>query len=633
MVTSLFCDIVGSTALGEGLDPEVLHRVLSRYFEAITATIERHGGTVQKFAGDAVLAVFGIPRVHEDDALRAVRAAAEINAQLPSLAERVGVAIQLRTGINTGLVLTDEGKSLAMGDAVNVAARLEQTARPGEILLGADTLRLVRDAVEVEPLAPRPLKGKSELVEAFRLISVDPVAQGVARRFDVPLVGRERELRLLREVWERTVEASECHLFTLLGAAGVGKSRLSGELLGRISDGATVLAGRCLPYGEGITFWPVIEALRGLGPSAEGVRAHLSSGGLATPEELFLEVRLLLERHASDRPVILHLDDLQWAEPMLLALVEHVVELSHGSPILVLATARPELLETQPNWGAGRPNATSRLLEPLGRTDCEALLDQLGDPLDPATRARVIEVSDGNPLFIQEIVSFARERGIVDVPPTIHALLSARLERLTAQEREPLERGAVEGQVFHEAAVRALLDERAAAEIQLRLAGLVGKDLIRPHAPTLAGDDAFRFRHLLIRDAAYDRLPKAVRADLHERFAHWLDDRTGDLAELDEIAGWHLEQAIEDIDRELGRDVSGELIEAASEHLHAAGLRARERSDVMAATNLLERARLLAPRADIRRARIGLDLAEQLIDSGEVDPVDQLLTQAQRHPG
>jgi class 3 adenylate cyclase len=249
VVTALFCDVAGSTALGEQLDPEVLQGVMNRYFAEIRATIERHGGTVEKFIGDAVMAVFGIPRVHEDDALRAVRAAAEIRERLPAVAGEVGVTLSFRTAVNTGVVLSGEGENLAIGDAVNVAARLEQAAEPGEIVLGEVTLRLVRDAVVVEPLDAFVVKGTSAPVCAFRLLAVDPLASGIARQLEVPVVGRERELGLWRGAWDRSVEESGCHLFTLLGAAGVGKSRLVPELLENVRDRANVLQGRCLHYG------------------------------------------------------------------------------------------------------------------------------------------------------------------------------------------------------------------------------------------------------------------------------------------------------------------------------------------------------------------------------------------------
>jgi class 3 adenylate cyclase len=631
IVTALFCDVTGSTALGEDLDPEVFRVVMNRYFADICATIERHGGTVDTFHGDAVMAVFGIPRVHEDDALRAVRAAAEIRARLPIVADQTGVPLRFRTGVNTGLVVMGEGANLAVGDAVNVAARLEQAAAPGEIVLGADTFRLVRDAVEVERLEPLSLKGKSEPVAAYRLVRVDPLAPGVTRHLDAPLIGRQRELGLLRQAFERAGSEQGCHLFTLLGVAGVGKSRLVAELLSLVEGEATVLRGRCLPYGEGITFWPLIEALMEVGEPAAATLERLQTRSAAIPNELFWEVRRLLEGLAGERPVILHIDDLQWAEQMLLDLLDHVVDLSRGVPMLVLCTARPELLEERAGWGGGKLNATTILLEPLNSDDSELLLEQLGTGLDGDARARVVAASQGNPLFLEEMVALARERGTVAVPSTIQALLVARLERLEAAERELLERGAVEGEVFHRLAVRALVGDRPAADVELQLGGLVRKELIRPHPPTFRDDEAFRFRHLLIRDAAYDGLPKATRAELHERFATWLEHVDSDLSEREEIAGWHLERAVR-YHRELGHDPDTELGRRAAAHLHRAGRRATARGDAVAARNLLERALVLAADDDARRAAITVDLAERLIDGGELARADALLTAVERQP-
>jgi class 3 adenylate cyclase len=628
IVTALFCDVTGSTALGEELDPEVLRGVMNRYFVEIRAAIERHGGTVEKFIGDAVMAVFGIPRVEEDDALRAVRAAAEIRDRLPAIAREVGVELRFRTGVNTGSVLTGEGENLAIGDAVNIAARLEQAAAPGEIVLGPETQRLVRDAVEVEPLGPLSLKGKAEPLAAFRLLSVDPRAPGVARRLEAPLVGRDRELRLLRDAWERSVQESHCHLFTLLGPAGVGKSRLVGELLNEAGKQALILSGRCLHYGEGITFAPLLEALLPLGELADPVVAQLNAGGTAIPEEFLWSVRRLLESMAKQGSVIMHIDDLHWAEPMLIDLVDHIVDLSRGVPILVLCTARPELLEDRPSWAGGKLNATTVLLEPLGVSESRVLLDQLGDGLDSEVRARVISASEGNPLFLEEMAALAREQGIVDVPPTIQALLASRLERLAIGERELLERGAVEGEVFHTSAVRALAGDGVDAAVEPQLANLVRKELIRPHPAILKDDDAFRFRHLLIRDAAYESLPKHARSELHKRFAEWLVGRAEEIVELDEIVGWHLEQSIR-YGEELARPAEPALARRCAEHLHRAGVRAYQRSDAAAARNLFTRGMALLAEPDPLHARICLDLGEQLIDVGEFAKADELLTVAE----
>ncbi len=268
-VTLLFCDVTGSTALGEQLDPESLRDVIQRYFAEMRAVIERHGGTVEKFIGDAVMAVFGVPTVHEDDALRAVRAAAEMQSALTVLNEDLErdwrVRIQARIGVNTGEVVAADpqtGSSFVSGDAVNVAARLEQAAEPGEILLGEPTYRLVRTAVIAEPLAPLALKGKVEPLPAYRLVVVEAGAEILPRRFDSPLVGRAQELQAIQSAFEEAASTSSSRLATIIGHPGVGKSRLTHEVVATLRDRARVLRGRCLPYGEGITFWPVVEALQ-----------------------------------------------------------------------------------------------------------------------------------------------------------------------------------------------------------------------------------------------------------------------------------------------------------------------------------------------------------------------------------
>jgi predicted ATPase len=313
---------------------------------------------------------------------------------------------------------------------------------------------------------------------------------------------------------------------------------------------------------------------------------------------------------------------------MLLDLLDHVLALSRAAPILILGTARLELLEQRADWGASRRGGTNLRLEPLAPTECVTLLDALGDPLSPEVRALAIRTSEGNPLFLQELVELARERGTVVVPPTIQALLAARLERLITWERELLERGSIEGEVFHRATLRVLASQQSEDELASRLASLVGKDLIRPHPPTGWGEDPFRFRHLLIRDAAYERLSKAVRAELHQRFAGWLEQVGAGLFELDEIAGWHLEQSVRYL-QDLGRAVEPELKHRAAIHLHVAGQRAGARSDASAARNLLERALALTDPSQPLHGVIGIDLAERLIEAGELAQADELLTEAE----
>jgi class 3 adenylate cyclase len=632
VVSVLCCGLRASTPPGERPDNELVRDAIHRSAVEVQSVIGRHGGITETFAGDDVTAVFGVPRAREDDALRAVRASAEIGERVSAVAGDVGVSVLARIGVDTGRVLAGRGHNRGTGDPMDVAASLQQRADAGMVLLTAETLRLVRGAVEVEPLEPVALTGGSDPVQVFRLQSLDPNAPGLARRFDIPFVGRERELRLLREAWGRAGQERSCHLFTVLGEAGVGKSRLVAELLDDVGDASCVLRGRCLPYGEGITFWPLTEALAPLGDVVQPVIDRLRGGAVAAPEELFLAVRRLLESLAAARPVILHVDDLQWAEPMLLDLMDHIADLSRVAPILVLCAARLELLDLRPGWGGGKLNATTALLGPLGPADSEALLDELSDGLDPEIRSRVLIASDGNPLFLEEMVALAREAGSVIVPATIEALLAERLERLPSEEKEVLECAAVEGEVFHRNALASLVGEHLTDVLDSSLYGLVRKDVIRPHLPTIDADDAFRFRHLLIRDAAYDALSEGTRAKLHERFADWLEQSAGAIAELDELAGWHLERAVR-YGEELGGPIEPELPGRAAAHLHAAGRRAGDRGDLAAARSLLERAFALAPPAGSSRSLIGIDLAERLIEAGEVARADELLRAAELDAG
>ncbi len=603
VVTVVFCDLVGSTALGASTDPEALRAVMRGYHEQMRAILERHGGTVEKFIGDAVMAVFGVPVAHEDDALRAVRAAWEMRAAVPAL------GLRARIGVNTGEVVAGEGDALVTGDAVNVAARLEQAAEDGDVLIGASTQRLVRDAVTVEPVEVRA-KGKPEPVAAYRLEHVDPQAESITRRLGTPLVGRHPELEQLRGAFDRAVRERRCQLFTVLGVAGVGKSRLVREFLAEAD--ATVLEGRCLDYGEGITFWPVVSVLKQLGERADATLASVVAGA-STPNELFWKVRSQLEEVALERPLIVCFDDIQWGEETFLDLIDHVADLSRGTPILVLCLARPELLDKRPGWGGGKLNATTILLEPLTAAECIALIAAHGD-IETDTRERILAAADGNPLFVEEMVALVREGGGVRVPGTVQALLQARLDQLGRAERTVIEHGAVEGQVFHRGAVVALAE---AGDVDPQLVGLVRKELIRPETAMLAGDHAFRFRHLLIRDAAYDALPKETRAELHERFADWLERHGAGLIELDEVLGYHYEQAAR-YRRELGRP-SPALERRAGGALAAAGSRAAARSDVPGALNLLRRASALLPDDDERRGPALLDQLVMLSARGHID--------------
>ena len=611
-MTVVFCDVTGSTALGEASDPEVLRALLARYFDRMRELVEAHSGTVEKFIGDAVMAVFGVPVAHEDDALRAVRAAAEMSEAVPAL------GIQVRIGVNTGEVVTGTEERLATGDAVNVAARLEQAAGPGEVLLGAETMRLVENAVEVEPVGPLELKGKAEPVLAFRLVRVGEAPE---RAHGHVFVGRDRELELILEAWERVVVDERCELLTIVAEAGIGKTRLVAEALSQID--ARMVRGRCLPYGDGITYWPVVEVVKQLGaqpadPAAARALASLldETVVVSSAEEIAWGFRKLLEQQA---PLVCVFDDLQWGEGTFLDLIEHVALLSAGAPVLLLCTARPELLDRRPAW------PVALRLEPLEAAAVERLVPEtLPDDL----RGRITHAAGGNPLFVVEMVAMAGDgHDEVTVPPTLQALLTARLDQLDPPERLVLERGAVEGEIFHRGAVQTLIP--AETQVTARLASLVRRELVRPDRAQIPGEDGFRFRHLLIRDAAYEGLPKSVRAELHASFSAWLAEHGTDLVELDELTGHHLEQAAR-YRIELGQP-DPELARSAGARLAAAGRRALWRSDVKAAENLLRRSLELtrpygldvALELDLASAvsmnaglRAGVDVAEAAAERG-----------------
>jgi class 3 adenylate cyclase/tetratricopeptide (TPR) repeat protein len=613
VVTVLFCDVVGSTTLGESADPEALQALLARYFERMSGIVESHGGSVEKFIGDAVMAVFGVPVAHEDDALRACRAAVEMRDALPEL------GVEGRIGVNTGEVLTGTEERLATGDAVNVAARLEQAAEPGEVLIGSETLALVGSAVEVGAERGLELKGKSEPVAAHPLLTVREAAErSHASRF----VGRAREMQQLVDAWDRALAGLRCELVTVVGDPGVGKSRLVAEALAQID--ARVVRGRCLSYGEGITYWPVVEVVKQIHarPDDEHAARAISSllGESETPigtDEIAWAFRKLLEAQA---PLVVCFDDIHWGEETFLELIESTALLSAGAPLLMLCMARPELLDRRPGWPA-----TLRL-EPLAAEEAESLV---GDAVPDDVRARIVRAAGGNPLFVTEMLALAGEESDVEVPATLRALLAARLDQLDGPERTVLERGAVEGELFHRGTVQALAPEET--EVTPRLAALVKRDLVRPDQPQLPREDAYRFRHLLIRDAAYEALPKATRAELHRRFAEWLEEYGQSLVELEEILGYHLEQAARYLD-ELGRP-DPDLLFRAGESLKTAGHRARGRGDTTAAARLFERALQLtrphrldvhleldlieAIREPLRQADIATVAAERAVAAGD----------------
>ena len=513
---------------------------------------------------------------------------------------------------------------------------------------------------------------RGDSIGALRLVAVRPDLNGRTPRLDSPLVGRDRQLGTLSAVFTAAVSDRACHLVSVLGAAGVGKSRLAREFIDGLGDEATVLRGRCLPYGEGITYWPLAEVVRdvtnGAGemsapaiaeqlagePKADEIAAGVAEAvGLGAPEggtseKIFWSARRLFEVLARRGPLVIVFDDLHWAEPTFLDLVEHVADLSRDAPIVVLCMARAELLDARPGWSGGKLNATSILLEPLGEDDTRQLVANLlsRGTLQPKTAARIADASEGNPLFAEELLAMLIDDGLLrrdnghwavaegldelPVPPTIHALLAARLEALPDHERALLAHASVEGNEFHRGALDALVPGSLSPDVERGLTALVRRDLIRPDRSTFVDDEAFRFRHILIRDAAYRSLPKEARADLHRRFAEWVEQTAASaLGAFEEIVGYHLEQAYELIE-ELGTvDADSEALAArAARHLEAAGRKALARGDHTGAVSLLERAAALLSDDDARRARLLPDLGAALIEAGRLDDADKALTDA-----
>ncbi|CAN5493019.1 AAA family ATPase [soil metagenome] len=679
VLTVIFCDLKDSTGLAERVDPESLGEVLDLYFTAMTRVLERHGGSIQKFIGDAIVAAFGLPNMHEDDALRAVRAAVEMRVALARLNRQLqagyGVSLAVRTGVYTGEVVVRaavNGQQVLTGDTLNTAARLEQVAGEGEIFIGESTFRLVRGAVEVERMEALELKGKALPLVAYRLISAGGDEQA-ARRHDAPMVGRESELIELTELFDRARTERRCLLGTVLGEAGVGKSRLVRALLESVAERATVLRGRCVPYGEGITFWPVLsivreaagieqgdpgdeapaklEALCGDVEVARRVASALDWSDEELPlAELFWGVREMFEHLARSQPLVVVIDDVHWAEPTLLTLIEHLVEQSTVAPILVLCTARPDMLEGHPDWSDGE-FAHRLLLDRLPDAASAVVIDNMmgGVSLPDRIRRTVTRAAEGNPLFVEQLVSMLIDGGMLietaggwqathdlehlEVPPSIQALLSARLDMLEPAEREVVGPASVIGLAFPSSAVRAIARTTGREAVPEQLSTMVHKRLIRREPSTDAEENDYRFDHILVRDAAYSGVLKRARVELHEQFADWLESSVGARerpGERDEIIGYHLEQAtryrsqLGPMDRH-GRD----LASRGSEKLAAAGRRAFARGDLPAAVNLMGRARETLPSDDHGRVWLAPDLAEALMESGSFDAATEALAEAE----
>jgi DNA-binding SARP family transcriptional activator/tetratricopeptide (TPR) repeat protein len=617
-------------------DPEVLRRLRRSLAASVSRTVSRHGGAMtHSELRESLVAVFGVPVLHEDDALRAVRSALEAGEQ----------EHPLRAGIETGEVVVADGEvagELLATDVAESAVRLRDAAGAGEIVLGEATRNLVGAAVRVE-----------EAANGWRVVELVPEA--ARERLEAPFVGRSDELAQLRALLASAVQGRTVQLVTVLGVAGIGKSRLVREFASLVDGEATVLRGRCLPYGEGITFWPLREILQDAAGEVTGERLlELLAGaddagrvaellaaalGLVEPswsseEEIFWAVRRLLETLAHERPLVVVLEDFHWAESTFLDLVEHLAEWTHDAPLLVVCLARPELLEERPLWGGGKPNASSLLLEPLGPEESETMLETLpgGARLSNPTRARIADLADGNPLFLEQLAAEGDElSGELPMPPTIEALLAARLDRLGPAERTVLETASVVGKEFWTDALSELLPPEARPSSSRHLATLVRKQLVRP-AHGRQGRAAFRFGHILIQQAAYRSVPMERRANLHERFARWLTaTAAGPIGELDELVGYHLEQAALRL-AELGFSNArvNALADEASDLLAAAARRAAARGDQRATVNLLRRARSLLSPGDPRLATLGVPLADALTSVGDLKNAETLSLETQR---
>ena len=665
LITALFCDLVGSTELGERLDAELLRKVLDRYFDAMRTVIERHGGTVEKFIGDAVVGAFGVPEAHEDDALRAVRAALEMReaaAELDGDIDDPEVRMLVRIAIDSGEAFADEAAATQgriVADAFNTAARLQAAAAPGDILVSAAAEPMLRGRVELAPLDPIGVKGKAEPVLAYRVLAVRPTPA----RAETPLVGRDRHLTVLRQALEDAIDAPACVLVTVLAPPGVGKSRLAAAFADAVREHATVLIGQTPSYGDGVTFAPLVELLSQAaghpGGDAEEVATALRARcadqpdgaavgdrlaqvlgvGEALASDASWAVRRLFEVMATGRPLVVVLEDVHWAEQPMLDLADAVIERVHG-PVLFLCLARPELLEQRPTWAAGKPRALTTTLPPLSSADARRVAELLLGPQAPLPVVeRVCETAEGNPLYLEQLTAMLADQGLlvdgrwvgaddadVEIPATLQALLAARLDRLEPIPRLVLERAAVEGRRFRIAALRALAPDLGPEDVDGAIASLERRGLVQPE------DEAagrWRFAHALVLDAAYRGLSKELRADLHERLADWMLEEDADRSDVDEWVARHLERALH-LREELGaRDErSAALSERAGELFADAGSRAFAAVDYITARDLLGRAAALLPERSPRRFDLVPNLGAALADSGRTEETEALLSEA-----
>jgi class 3 adenylate cyclase len=605
--------LLAELVLDPELDPEASRREASRSLAEAKTIVERHGGTLEQLLGDEIVAIFGVPAAHEDDALRALRAAVEL---------REAVApVDVRAAAVTGELVVG-GKSFG-GGAITVARRGKELSAPGEILLGPKLRRLVGAAAQTEDA---------------RLLRLVEGARPLPLRLDTPFVGREAELEELQLATREAFSARSCRHLVLVGEPGIGKTRLAVELAAGLGRDGRALAGCCVPYGEGATYQPLRDLLTDAFGDADLVRsirkalkgdenanriAEFLVGAVSaaspapTSGDTQFAVRRLLEALARKKPLLVVLEDVHWAEPTFLDLVDYVAGWSEDAPLVLLSLMRPELLDARPSWGSG-----ALALRPLSREEAVTLVRELaeGEGLGEATLADVLDAAEGNPLFLEQLVAAAAEQDLAPgrIPASLEALLASRLDRLSSDERAVLERAAVVGREFTRRAVEALWESEDTGAVSRSLMAFARRRLVKPDRAASAGDDAFRFDHVLIRDAAYASLTKGERARLHEQLARWLDER----GELDEIVGHHLEHAAL-YTMELG-DLDASLAAEAAHKLGRAGGRALWSVDLRAAVGLLSRAEALLP-PDERPLELELDLGTAAKFAGDVNRAEEVL--------
>jgi class 3 adenylate cyclase/tetratricopeptide (TPR) repeat protein len=643
-VTVVFADLVGSTARAEKLDPEDVRAVLAPYHDRLRTELERFGGTVEKFIGDAVVGVFGAPVAHEDDPERAVRAALAIQDAIAELNESdPALELEVRIGVNTGDALValgarpELGEAMVAGDVMNAGARLQSAAPPGHVLVAEATYRATERAIEYRPAEPVQAKGKEQPLTAW--LAVVPRARfgvDVFQTSRAPLVGREREVELLAAALSRAREERETQLVTIVGVPGIGKSRLVYELSRIVRDDPELIVwrqGRSLPYGEGVAFWALGEivkaqagilesdgaaeageklaaAIRDLvGPDeADWLERHLRPliglGGDADPgqeqrTEAFAAWRRFFEALAEQRPVVLVFEDVQWADEGLLDFVDELADRVAGVPLLVVCSARPELLERRPGWGGGKRNALTVSLAPLDDEDTARLLSALLDRsvLPAEEQAVLLQRTGGNPLYAEEYARMLEaDPTLAEVPETLQGVVAARIDALRAEEKALLQQAAVLGKVFWTDALMALaeVDERL---VEDRLYSLERKEFVRrEQRSAVAGARQYVFVHALVRDGAYGQMPRALRSDAHRRIADWIESLPPDRAEdRAEMLAHHLVQALE-YGRAAGRDV-GDLVPRAALALREAGDRAWAIGAPHSALALYEQSLALDPAA------------------------------------